>query len=73
MVRGGWGLVETRDGVDLGFAAFYICKQVLGFELDMHRARLCTVKYDILSVTLFETVIKNPSQINRILVVHLYS
>ena len=58
------------EGMDLGFATLYICKQVLGFGLDIHGARVCIVSDNVQLVTFFESVTKNPSQINRFLVVN---
>ena len=49
--------------------AAYIREQVLGFGLDIHYTRMGTTGGGIPSVTFFESVIKNPSQISRFLVV----
>ena len=38
------------EGMDLGFATLYICKQVLGFGLDIHGARVCIVSDNVLYI-----------------------
>jgi hypothetical protein len=51
------------------FLARYICEWVLGPGLDIHNSRSCIVSDCALLVTFFESVTKNPSWINRFLVV----
>ena len=51
--RGWWCVVAASgdwEGMDLGFATLYICKQVLGFGLDIHGARVCIVSDNVLYI-----------------------